>query len=193
MADPYQPDARRRTGAATPSCPPSMWWSWAAAMWPWMPPDAPALRRRGDHRVPAGPGGAPARAEEVSTLRRRGITFRPLTNPVGDRGMKNGLCDRIRCDTMALGEPDETAAAAPRWCQTITLDCDAVIMAIRTTPESLLHRTTAGLAADRRGAADHRGGQLPHPPCRAFFAGGRSDRSGHRHLAMGLAERRRGN
>ena len=31
------------------------------------------------------------------------------------------------------------------------MDCDAVIMAIGTTPNPLLHRTTAGLEADRRG------------------------------------------
>ena len=82
-----------------------------------------------------------------------GITFRLLTNPVEILGDENGFVTGIRCDTMALGEPDESGRRRPEVVPgaQFTLDCDAVIMAIGTTPNPLLHRTTAGLAADKRG------------------------------------------
>ena len=95
----------------------------------------------------------PARAEEVEHAEEEGITFRLLTNPVEILGDENGFVTGIRCDTMALGEPDESGRRRPEVVPgaQFTLDCDAVIMAIGTTPNPLLHRTTAGLAADRRG------------------------------------------
>ena len=49
----------------------------------------------------------PARAEEVEHAEEEGITFRLLTNPVEILGDENGFVTGIRCDTMALGEPDE--------------------------------------------------------------------------------------
>ena len=95
----------------------------------------------------------PARAEEVEHAEEEGIAFRLLTNPVEILGDENGFVTGIRCDTMALGEPDESGRRRPEVVPgaQFTLDCDAVIMAIGTTPNPLLHRTTAGLAADRRG------------------------------------------
>ena len=95
----------------------------------------------------------PARAEEVEHAEEEGITFRLLTNPVEILGDENGFVTGIRCDTMALGEPDESGRRRPEVVPgaQFTMDCDAVIMAIGTTPNPLLHRTTAGLAADRRG------------------------------------------
>ena len=95
----------------------------------------------------------PARAEEVEHAEEEGITFRLLTNPVEILGDENGFVTGIRCDTMALGEPDESGRRRPEVVPgaQFTLDCDAVIMAIGTTPNPLLHRTTAGLSTDRRG------------------------------------------
>ena len=95
----------------------------------------------------------PARKEEVEHAEEEGITFRLLTNPVEILGDENGFVTGIRCDTMALGEPDESGRRRPEVVPgaQFTLNCDAVIMAIGTTPNPLLHRTTAGLAADRRG------------------------------------------
>ena len=54
---------------------------------------------------------------------------------------------------MTLGEPDESGRRRPvaQPGAQFTLPCDAVIMAIGTTPNPLLHRTTPGLQADRRG------------------------------------------
>lgn len=95
----------------------------------------------------------PARAEEVAHAEEEGITFRLLTNPVEILGDENGFVTGIKCDTMALGEPDESGRRRPEVVPgaQFTLACDAVIMAIGTTPNPLLHRTTAGLAADKRG------------------------------------------
>ena len=95
----------------------------------------------------------PARAEEVEHAEEEGIAFRLLTNPVEILGDENGFVTGIRCDTMARGEPDESGRRRPEVVPgaQFTLDCDAVIMAIGTTPNPLLHRTTTGLAADRRG------------------------------------------
>ena len=42
-----------------------------------------------------------------------GITFRLLTNPVEILGDENGFVTGIRCDTMALGEPDESGRRRP--------------------------------------------------------------------------------
>ena len=95
----------------------------------------------------------PARAEEVDHAEEEGVTFRLLTNPVEILGDEEGHVIGIRCDTMALGEPDESGRRRPEVVPgaQFTVDCDAVIMAIGTTPNPLLHRTTAGLEADRRG------------------------------------------
>lgn len=95
----------------------------------------------------------PARAEEVEHAEEEGVVFRLLTNPVEILGDENGFVAGIRCDTMVLGEPDESGRRRPEVLPNaqFTLPCDAVIMAIGTTPNPLLHRTTAGLSADRRG------------------------------------------
>ena len=55
----------------------------------------------------------PARAEEVEHAEEEGITFRLLTNPVEILGDENGFVTGIRCDTMALGEPDESGRRRP--------------------------------------------------------------------------------
>ena len=95
----------------------------------------------------------PARAEEVEHAEEEGVCFRLLTNPVEILGDENGFVVGMKCDTMALGEPDESGRRRPEVVPgaQFTLECDAVIMAIGTTPNPLLHRTTPGLAADRRG------------------------------------------
>lgn len=95
----------------------------------------------------------PARAEEVEHAEEEGIRFRLLTNPVEILGDEQGFVAGVRCDTMVLGEPDESGRRRPEVLPDaqFTLPCDAVIMAIGTTPNPLLHRTTPGLTTDRRG------------------------------------------
>ena len=95
----------------------------------------------------------PARAEEIEHAEEEGVCFRLLANPVEVLGDENGFVRGIRCDTMTLGEPDESGRRRPvaQPGAQFTLPCDAVIMAIGTTPNPLLHRTTPGLQADRRG------------------------------------------
>ena len=95
----------------------------------------------------------PARREEVEHAQEEGIIFKTLTNPVEVLGDAEGCVCGMKCVEMELGEPDESGRRRPEVVPgaQFTLDCDAVIMAIGTTPNPLLHRTTAGLAADRRG------------------------------------------
>lgn len=128
----------------------------------------------------------PARAEEVEHAEEEGITFRLLTNPVEILGDENGFVTGIRCDTMALGEPDESGRRRPEVVPgaQFTLNCDAVIMAIgrRRTPCCTGRRPVWRLTG---AAADHRGGQLPHLPAGRFCRRGCGDRSGHRHFGNG--------
>ena len=54
---------------------------------------------------------------------------------------------------MELGEPDASGRRSPVEVagSEFDIECDAVIMALGTSPNPLLHRTTEGLDADKRG------------------------------------------
>ena len=103
----------------------------------------------------------PARAEEVHHAREEGVEFRMLTNPVEILGDERGWVRGLRCVEMTLGEPDESGRRRPveRPGSAFELPCDVVIMALGTSPNPLLSRTTRGLETDRRGclAADEEG------------------------------------
>ena len=95
----------------------------------------------------------PARAEEVHHAKEEGIEFRMLTNPVGILGNDKGWVQGIRCVEMELGEPDESGRRSPivKPGSEFEIECDVVIMALGTSPNPLLKRTTAGLETNRRG------------------------------------------
>ena len=95
----------------------------------------------------------PARAEEVDHAEEEGVTFRLLTNPVEILGDEEGHVIGIRCDTMALGEPDESGRRRPvvKEGSEFTLEVDTMIMAIGTSPNPLIRSTTPGLEANRHG------------------------------------------
>ena len=95
----------------------------------------------------------PARREEVHHAMEEGITFSMLTNPVEILGDEKGWVRGIRCIKMELGEPDESGRRSPVPVQgsEFDIEADSVIMALGTSPNPLIARTTKGLETNRRG------------------------------------------
>ena len=95
----------------------------------------------------------PARVEEVRHAKEEGIGFNMLTNPVRILGNEKGNVTGIECVSMRLGEPDASGRRSPEVVEgsNFTINCDTVIMALGTTPNPLIKRTTEGLETDRRG------------------------------------------
>ena len=114
----------------------------------------------------------PARREEVHHAKEEGIEFRMLTNPTRVLGNDKGWVRGISCVHMTLGEPDESGRRSPVVIEgsDFDIDCDVVIMALGTSPNPLLKRTTAGLETNRRGCivTDESGATSR----RGVFAGG---------------------
>ncbi|MBR0425082.1 MAG: NADPH-dependent glutamate synthase [Clostridia bacterium] len=104
----------------------------------------------------------PARKEEVEHAMEEGIDFRLLNNPVEILGYrnpddlrdpKNGFVTGIRCIRMELGTPgaDGRRRPVPVPGSEFTLDVDAVVIAIGTSPNPLIKSTTDGLNVNARG------------------------------------------
>lgn len=114
----------------------------------------------------------PARAEEVHHAREEGIDFRMLTNPVEILGDEKGWVRALRCIRMELGEPDASGRRSPIPVEgsEFEVEADVVIMALGTSPNPLIARTTAGLDVERHGCivADE-SGATSRP---GVFAGG---------------------
>ena len=114
----------------------------------------------------------PARKEEVHHAKEEGIEFRMLTNPVRVIGDESGWVRGLECVEMELGEPDESGRRSPveKPGSNFEIECDAVIMALGTSPNPLIKSTTKGLDTTRRGClvADDEG-RTTRP---GVFAGG---------------------
>ena len=114
----------------------------------------------------------PARKEEVHHAKEEGITFAMLTNPVEILGDDKGWVRAIKCIRMELGEPDASGRRSPVAIpgSEFEIEADTVIMALGTSPNPLIARTTAGLDQNRRGClvADE-SGATTRP---GIFAGG---------------------
>lgn len=104
----------------------------------------------------------PARREEVEHAEEEGIDFRLLCNPVrilgwenpeNPRDPQNGCVRAIECVRMELGEPDASGRRRPVEIpgSDFTLEVDTVVMAIGTSPNPLIKKTTNGLEVNRRG------------------------------------------
>ena len=95
----------------------------------------------------------PARVEEVHHAKEEGIEFRMLTNPVRVLGDDKGWVRGLECVEMELGEPDESGRRSPieKKGSNFEIECDAVIMALGTSPNPLIKSTTKGLDTTRRG------------------------------------------
>lgn len=95
----------------------------------------------------------PARVEEVEHAQEEGIEFKLLCSPVRIIGNADGEVVGMECIKMQLGEPDASGRRRPVPVEdsNFTIDLDSVIMAIGTTPNPLLHKSTPGLEVNRRG------------------------------------------
>ena len=98
----------------------------------------------------------PARKEEVEHAEAEGIEFQLLNNPASIVDDGNGHVKGLELIKQELGEPDERGRRSPvavegsNW----VLDCDAVIIAIGTSPNPLIRSTTEGLAVTRKGGIE---------------------------------------
>jgi glutamate synthase (NADPH/NADH) small chain len=103
----------------------------------------------------------PARKEEVDHAVPEGIEFQLLNNPVQILGDDKDRVTGMEVQKMELGEPDAKGRRKPvpipdsNW----VIDCDAVIIAIGTSPNPLIRTTTEGLEATPKGGiqADENG------------------------------------
>lgn len=95
----------------------------------------------------------PARKEEVHHAMQEGIEFKVLNNPVRIIGDENDRVKSIEVVSMELGEPDESGRRSPVEIKGSehTIDVDTVIMAIGTSPNPLIKKTTPGLETNKRG------------------------------------------
>ena len=95
----------------------------------------------------------PARKEEIEHAKEEGIIFKTLTNPTEILGDDKGNVCGIKCIEMGLGEPDSSGRRRPvvKENSEFTIDVDTVIMAIGTSPNPLILKTTNGLSANDHG------------------------------------------
>ena len=95
----------------------------------------------------------PARREEVHHAVEEGIIFDMLTNPVEVLGDEKGWVRALKCIRMELGEPDESGRRSPVPIpgSEFEIETETVIMALGTSPNPLISKTTVGLEVNRRG------------------------------------------
>ena len=95
----------------------------------------------------------PARREEVHHAAEEGIIFDMLTNPVEVIGDEKGWVKALNCIKMELGEPDESGRRSPVAIpgSEFEIPTETVIMALGTSPNPLISKTTQGLETNRRG------------------------------------------
>ncbi|MEA3247945.1 MAG: NADPH-dependent glutamate synthase [Gemmatimonadota bacterium] len=114
-----------------------------------------------------------ARMEEYHHAKEEGIEFHWLTNPLAVLDDGDGWVGGMKCQRMALGKPDASGRRRPVPVpgSEFVLDVDNVILALGTTPNPMLTRTTAGLSVNEHGCitADEATGLTSKP---LTFAGG---------------------
>ena len=93
----------------------------------------------------------PARIEEVKHAKEEGIQFLTLHNPKEYLTDDNGAVKAAILDVMQLGEPDQSGRRRPETTgQTITIECDQVIVAVGVSPNPLVPQSIEGLALGRK-------------------------------------------
>ena len=114
----------------------------------------------------------PARKEEVHHAMQEGIIFDMLTNPKEIIGNEKGWVSAMKCIKMELGEPDASGRRSPVPVERseFEIETDTVIMALGTSSNPLIAKTTAGLETTRRGGiVTDETGETSRP---GVFAGG---------------------
>jgi glutamate synthase (NADPH/NADH) small chain len=95
----------------------------------------------------------PARHEEIEHAKEEGIEFKLLMNPTRIIGDNDNQVTGIECIKMELAEPDESGRSKPvpvPGSETL-IDVDTVIIAIGTSPNPLIPKTTEGLEISKHG------------------------------------------
>ena len=102
--------------------------------------------RRGEKEIPA-------RKEEYEHAKEEDIIFKLLTNPVEILADESGWVRGIRCIEMELGEPDARGRRRPveKPGSEFEMECDAVIMALGTSPNPLLRKVTPDMDYNEKG------------------------------------------
>ena len=139
--------------------------------------------RRGESEMPA-------RIEEIHHAKQEGVEFVMLTAPLAILGDEQGWARALRCQKMALGEPDASGRRrpVPLVGEDFDLEVDVVINALGTRANPLLTATAPDLRLNRWGniAADDQG----RTSLAGVFAGGDIIRGGATViLAMGDGKR----
>ncbi len=107
--------------------------------------DVTIVYRRGREEMPA-------RGEEIEHAEEEGIVFELLTNPVEVLG-EGGRVTALKCVRMALGEPDASGRRSPAPIEgsEFEMDIDQVIVALGTSPNPLIRKSTDKIEFSRRG------------------------------------------
>lgn len=139
--------------------------------------------RRGESEMPA-------RIEEIHHAKQEGVEFVMLTAPLAILGDEQGWARALRCQKMALGEPDASGRRrpVPLVGEDFDLEVDVVINALGTRANPLLTATAPDLRLNRWGniEADEQG----RTSLAGVFAGGDIIRGGATViLAMGDGKR----
>ncbi|MCR5078230.1 MAG: bifunctional dihydroorotate dehydrogenase B NAD binding subunit/NADPH-dependent glutamate synthase [Prevotella sp.] len=93
----------------------------------------------------------PARLEEVKHAKEEGINFLTLHNPREYKADENGRVCAAVLDVMKLGEPDASGRRRPEVTgETVTVDCDQVIVAVGVSPNPLVPKSVQGLELGRK-------------------------------------------
>jgi glutamate synthase (NADPH/NADH) small chain len=103
-----------------------------------------------------------ARVEEYHHAIEEGVKFHWLTNPLEVLDDGSGWVAGLKCQKMRLGEPDQSGRARPIPIEgsEFVVPVENVVLAIGTTPNPLLTRTTKGLLTNKKGclvADEHTG------------------------------------
>ena len=93
----------------------------------------------------------PARLEEVKHAKEEGIHFLTLHNPQSYKADEKGRVCAAVLDVMRLGEPDASGRRRPEVTgETVTVECDQVIVAVGVSPNPLVPKSIEGLELGRK-------------------------------------------
>ena len=131
----------------------------------------------------------PTRLEEVKHAKEEGINFLTLHNPKEYLADENGAVKAAVLDVMQLGEPDASGRRSPvATGNTITIDCDQVIVAVGVSPNPLVPNSIQGLQLGRKNTISV--DEAMKSSCDSIYAGGDIVRGGATViLAMGDGRR----
>lgn len=95
----------------------------------------------------------PARAEEIHHAEEEGVIFKLLTNPIRIFSDERGWITGMECVQMRLGEPDESGRRRPITIpdSEFLLEVDMAVIAIGTSSNPIIRKTTPGLNTNRWG------------------------------------------